>query len=395
MANTNQRGFFMKVEIKIPAMGESISEAIVSNILKPNGSFVKEDEEILELETEKVNQLLPAPKTGILHLSVSLQDKVTIGQVIGFIDTEAKAPEEAPRPAAPAAAPVREAPQKPEKKVERAAPAGPSARHMAPEFIEEIKKPAAPSREAEAPKAAAAPKIAEHTGGISRKKMSSLRKTIAERLVAAKNQTAMLTTFNEVDMTAIMGIREKEKESFLARYGVKLGFMSFFVKAVVAALKSFPDVNGKIEGDEILLYNSYDIGIAVGTEKGLLVPVIRGCDALSFGQIEAAIAAFAQKARKGSISIEDLRGGSFTITNGGVYGSLLSTPILNPPQSAILGMHKIMKRAVVIDDKIVARPMMYLALSYDHRIIDGRESVQFLGHLKESLEDPARLLLDL
>jgi 2-oxoglutarate dehydrogenase E2 component (dihydrolipoamide succinyltransferase) len=210
-----------------------------------------------------------------------------------------------------------------------------------------------------------------------------------------KNQTAMLTTFNEVDMSNIMEIRAREKDSFQKRYGSKLGFMSFFVKASVAALKAFPDVNSFIEGDEIVTYTTYDIGVAVSTDRGLFVPVVRGCDNLTFGGIESAIETYAKKAREGSIAVDDLRGGSFTITNGGVFGSLLSTPILNPPQSAILGMHTIAKRPVVVDDEIVIRPMMYLALSYDHRIIDGKDAVQFLVHIKQDLENPARLLLEL
>lgn len=373
----------MKAEIKIPNMGESVSEATISNIIKQSGSMVKEDEEVLELETDKVNQVLHAPKSGKLELQVKVGDVVKIGQVIGSVDTTATTttPPPAPEPSIP---PKKEAPPTPP---QPPASKG-SARKMAPEFVAELKEP--PKAK---PAPVAAPKIDQ--AGTTRKRMSGLRKTIAERLVAAKNQTAMLTTFNEVDMTRIMEIREKEKEKFQTRYGVKLGFMSFFIKAVVAALKAFPDVNGSIDGDDIVLYNTFDIGVAVSTEKGLMVPVIKGCDALNFGQIESTIENYAKKARAGSIGIDDLRGGSFTITNGGTFGSLLSTPILNPPQSAILGMHKIQKRPVAIDDKVVIRPMMYLALSYDHRIIDGKEAVQFLVHLKDSLEDPSRLLLDL
>lgn len=225
--------------------------------------------------------------------------------------------------------------------------------------------------------------------------MSSLRKVIAARLVEAKNTTAMLTTFNEVDMSAVMQIRTSEKENFQKKHGAKLGFMSFFVKAVVAALKAIPEVNAQIDGDEILTFSTYDIGVAVSTERGLMVPVIRNCDKLNFGGVEKALEGYAKKAREGTIGIDDLRGGSFTITNGGVFGSLLSTPILNPPQSAILGMHAIVKRPVVVNDEIVIRPMMYIALSYDHRIVDGKEAVLFLVHLKQSLEEPSRLLLDL
>lgn len=372
----------MKVEIKVPSAGESVTEATVSKLLKENGSYVKADEEILELETEKVNQVVYAPAAGQLNFSVKQEQVVKVGQVIGFVETDAKAPVEkpaaAPSPkAAPAPAP---APKK---------ESGPSARKMAPEFIADIQKPKIQE------KAVPPEKIAISDEKIERRKMSRLRKTIAERLVAVKNQTAMLTTFNEVDMSTIMAIRAKEQENFVKRYGVKLGFMSFFVKAAIAALKSIPEVNSSIEGDDILVYKTYDIGIAVSTERGLMVPVIRGCDELSFGEIEKAISDFSKKAREGSISIDDLKGGSFTITNGGVFGSLLSTPILNPPQSAILGMHTIVKRPVVVNDQIVIRPIMNLALSYDHRVIDGKEAVQFLVHLKENLEDPTRLLLDL
>ena len=229
----------------------------------------------------------------------------------------------------------------------------------------------------------------------TRKKMTKLRRVIAQRLVEVKNQTAMLTTFNEVDMSVVMQVREKEQENFQKKHGVKLGFMSFFVKACVAALQEFPDINGRIDGDEIVYHHYYDIGIAVGTEKGLMVPVIRNADQLSYAEIEKALKNFAEKARTGTIFLDDLQGGTFTITNGGVYGSMLSTPILNPPQSGILGMHNIVKRPVVINDQIVIRPIMYLALSYDHRIVDGKESIAFLMHIKKNLEEPARLLLDL
>lgn len=381
----------MKVEIKIPPVGESVTEAVVSNILKTSGSFVKLDEEILELETDKVNQVLYAPQSGQLTLNVKKDDKVTIGQVIGFVDTDAKAPAgEAPAPQAPkqpATAPqpaVSQAPT-PQKKIE-----GESARVMMPEFISSVKEgPKQPAVKAETPRARGAEEK------VTRKKMSNLRKVIAARLVEAKNTTAMLTTFNEVDMSKVMEIRAREKDNFQKKYGCKLGFMSFFVKGVVAALKAIPEVNAFIDGDEIATVHTYDIGVAVSTERGLMVPVVRNCDELNFAGVEKEIEKYSKKARDGTIAIDDLRGGSFTITNGGVFGSLLSTPILNPPQSAILGMHSIVKRAVVVDDQIVIRPMMYLALSYDHRIVDGKEAVLFLVHLKQSLEDPSRLLLDL
>ncbi len=350
----------MKVEIKIPPIGESIVEATISNILHPSGSLVRQDQEILELETEKVNQVLYAPKAGKLSLTIKAGDLVKIGQVIGDIDTDVA--------------------ETPAKKIE-----GPSARKMAPEFIAQLKEPA--PKKAEIP---AAP-----SGQASRKKMTSLRKTIAQKLVEVKNQTAMLTTFNEVDMTLIIEIRAKEKDPFMERYKVKLGFMSFFIKASAAALKAYPDINSSIEGDEIVNPNTCNIGVAVSTDRGLLVPVIKNCEDLSFGKIEQLLAEFAKKAREGTISMDYLRGGTFTITNGGVFGSLVSTPILNPGQSAILGMHAIVKRPVAMEDQVVIRPMMYLALSYDHRIVDGKEAIQFLVHVKENLEDPARLLLDL
>lgn len=383
----------MKVEIKIPTMGESVVEAIVSSILKPTGTTVKADEEILELETEKVNQVLYAPAAGVLTLTVKLQDTVKIGQVIGYVDTDAKGQAQAAKPAeSPKAATPPPEPMKMQPVHENKADVT-GARRSVDSFVAEVNQPkaAAPAPMLATP----APKITAREGAATRKKMTSLRKTIAQKLVEVKNQTAMLTTFNEIDMSAVMAIREKEKENFQKRYGVKLGFMSFFVKGVVAALKAVPEINAMIDGDEIITFQTYDIGVAVSTEKGLLVPVVRDCDKLSFGEIEMAIDAYAKKARAGKVSVDDMRGGTFTITNGGVFGSLLSTPILNPPQSGILGMHAIVKRPVAIKDEVVIRPMMYVALSYDHRIVDGKEAVLFLVNLKQALEEPARLLLDL
>ena len=379
----------MKVEIKIPAMGESVTEAMVSNILKPTGSFVKLDEDILELETDKVNQVLHAPQNGQLTLNVKKEDKVHIGQVIGFVDTDAKAPE-GETPISPSKEAQKPIPAPPPPQKQPSEKESESARVTISDFVSSIKERSpAPSIQKQEQK----PKISEEK--TTRKKMSNLRKVIATRLVEAKNATAMLTTFNEIDMSAVMIIRNREKDTFLKKYGIKLGFMSFFVKGVVAALKQIPEVNAMIDGDEIVTFQSYDIGVAVSTERGLMVPVIKNCDQLNFGGVEKEIEMYAKKAREGTISIDDLRGGSFTITNGGVFGSLLSTPILNPPQSAILGMHSIVKRPVVVNDEIVIRPMMYVALSYDHRIVDGKQAVLFLVHLKQSLEDPSRLLLDL
>ncbi len=369
----------MKIEIKVPSVGESIVEATISNILKPAKSFVEKDAEIIELETDKVNQVLYAPEKGVISWSVSVNDVVKIGQVIGTIDTEGKGEAASLPPPPPKEKKAKELKPLPLPMKDEG-----SSRKMAPEFVKEL-------QEAETPPKAPLSKESD----VSRKRMSSLRKVIASKLVEVKNTTAMLTTFNEIDMSAVMEIRAKEKDNFMKRYDVKLGFMSFFVKASVAALKAYPQVNSFIEGDEIVTFNTYDIGVAVGTDKGLFVPVIKGCDALSYGGVEKSIQDFALKAKSGKIGIEDLKGGSFTITNGGTYGSLLSTPILNPPQSAILGMHAITKRAVVVKDEIVIRPMMFVALSYDHRLIDGKDAVLFLVHLKQNLEDPARLLLDL
>jgi 2-oxoglutarate dehydrogenase E2 component (dihydrolipoamide succinyltransferase) len=361
----------------------------VSNILKASGSFVKLDEDILELETDKVNQVLHAPQNGQLTLSVAKDEVVKIGQVIGFVETEAKAPaemlSEQKTPPPPASVPQQKLAPTPKPSEAE------SARVTMADFVSSAKQPKIPP----APAKPEISKASETEGKTTRKKMSNLRKVISARLVEAKNATAMLTTFNEIDMSTVMRIRNREKDNFLKKYGVKLGFMSFFVKAIVAALKQIPEVNASIEGEEIITFHTYDIGVAVSTERGLMVPVIKNCDQLNFGGVEKAIESYSKKAREGSISIDDLRGGSFTITNGGVFGSLLSTPILNTPQSAILGMHAIVKRPVVVDDEIVIRPMMYVALSYDHRIVDGKEAVLFLVHLKQSLEDPSRLLLDL
>lgn len=333
----------VKVPIKIPNVGESIVEASIGPILKTTGSFVKADEDLFEIETEKVNQVVYAPAAGTLYLTIAQGDRVKIGQEVGFIETSETKPSELPEKLPP----KREQPK------------------------EAISQPSAPAP----------------SGRETRKKMSSLRRVIAERLVQVKNQTAMLTTFNEADLSKVIALREKEQERFQKEEGVKLGFMSFFIHACVSALKAFPELNARIDGDEIVYHHYYDIGVAVGTEKGLMVPVIRNADQLNSGQIEKKLKEYAEKARGGAISIDDLQGGTFTITNGGVYGSMLSTPILNPPQSGILGMHNIVKRPVVIDDQIVIRPIMYLALSYDHRIVDGKGAISFLVHVKRFLED--------
>jgi 2-oxoglutarate dehydrogenase E2 component (dihydrolipoamide succinyltransferase) len=363
----------MKAEIKVPPMGESITEATVSQILKGDGSFVEMDEEVIELETDKVNQVLFSPKKGKLVLHVKQGDVVKIGQVVADVEEgEQQKKEEPPKK-------VEKEPVKLPEQKEVPKPEGFEIREGKDVFLEKL---------LEKPKEKKEPQLRE-----SKEKMSKIRKVIASRLLEVKQSTAMLTTFNEVDLSRVIELREKYRDLFEKEHGVKLGFMSFFVKAAVSALQDTPIVNAYIEGDEIVQRHYIDISIAVGTDRGLIVPVVRDCDRLTFCEIEQQISSFATKAKKGGLTVDDLKGGGFTITNGGVYGSLLSTPILNPPQSAILGMHKIEKRAVVVDDQIVIRPMMYLALSYDHRIIDGKEAVGFLVHIKNCLEEPSRILL--
>lgn len=391
----------MKIEIKVPAMGESITEATVGEILKESGSNVKVDDEVLELETDKVNQVLYAPESGVVTITVNTDDVVQIGDVIGYVEagegaaeeekkSEASSKEEpAPKPEQkeePKAEPKKEE-AKAEPKKEAPKSVEGSARESKEEYIANLGK-----TEESAPKSKEKPKkSSERTE--TRKRMTKIRRVIADRLVEAQQSTAMLTTFNEVDLTEVMELRNRYKDTFVEEHGVKLGFMSFFVKAAVSALREIPELNSYIDGDEIVHREYYDIGIAVGTDRGLIVPVIRDCDQLSFAEIEQEILRYAKLARDGKISVDDLKGGGFTITNGGIYGSLLSTPILNPPQSGILGMHKIQKRPIAMNDEVVIRPMMYLAMSYDHRIVDGKEAVTFLVHVKDCLEDPARLML--
>ena len=352
----------MAFEIKVPNAGESITSAVISTWHKNNGDSVKVGDLLVTIDTDKVSTELQAEAAGTLQISAPAGEEVKIGAVIGTIAEGA--PAAAPAPAAPTPAP---------------APAA-----AAPKIdLSVVPKPVA----------AAAAVILDNSGRTTRKRMSPLRRKIATHLVNAQHTAAILTTFNEVDMTEIMNLRKLLQDSFVARHGVKLGFMSFFIKAVTEALKAVPQVNGRIDGDDIILNNYFDIGVAVGTEKGLVVPVLRDCDQKSFGQTEKDLADYAIKARDGKIAIEDLQGGVFTISNGGIYGSLLSTPILNPPQSAILGMHAIQQRPVAINGKVEIRPMMYLAMSYDHRLIDGKEAVTFLVRVKECLEQPTRLLL--
>ena len=350
------------MEIKVPEVGESVTEATVVALLKKSGDHVTKGEEIVELETDKVNSVITAPESGILELKVALEQKVKPTEVIGSIKVDVKSSETKPTPAVTLKGEHREPKE---------------------EFLKEKETVVA-----------AIPTTTTLSKKGNRKKMSSLRKTIASHLVKVKNETAMLTTFNEVDMTEIMRIRDAEKEAFLKKHGVKLGFMSFFIKAAVSSLKAFSDVAASIDGDDIVYPESLGIGIAVSTERGLMVPVLKGCESMSFAAIEKELASYAEKARKGAISLDDLKGGCFTITNGGVFGSMLSTPIINAGQSAILGMHAIQKRVVVYKDEVAIRPMMYLALSYDHRIIDGKEAIGFLVHMKELLEEPSRFLLE-
>lgn len=410
----------MKHDIKVPSMGESISEATVGNIIKATGSEVAMDDEILELETDKVNQVLYAPQDGIITLNVRPEQVVKIGEIIGFVEGkkesreikfEAKKEEKRPvqTSTSESSEPISTSHPKPvaavddqknkmQQKDEGGADIG--ARLTKEAWLQELNTgQKSQTYSAEVANRSDVKTLATPTKSDSgskqetRTKLSKIRRLIASRLVEVQRNTAMLTTFNEVDMTAIMELREKYKDSFIKTHHVKLGFMSFFVKAAASALIEYPEINSYIDGDEIVHREYIDIGIAVGTEKGLIVPVVRNCNNLSFAQIEQSIEAYAKKAREGGLSVDDLQGGGFTITNGGVYGSLLSTPIINPPQCAILGMHKIMKRAVVVNDQIVIRQMMYLALSYDHRLVDGKGAVSFLVHIKNYLEDPSRLLL--
>ena len=412
----------MSIEIKVPAMGESVTEATVARWFKKEGDSVARDEPILELETDKVTVEVPAPAAGSIEsIAVKAGDTVQVGAVLGAIaegKTGAKpaAPAAAPaaKPAAaPAPQPVAQAPKPAPQPQAAAKPAMPAAARIAEETGTDPSRIAGSGRDGRVTKGdmlaalearalerqavkpvglAAGPRAREDRE--ERVPMTRLRKTIALRLKESQNTAAQLTTFNEVDMSHVMKLRSEYKEEFEKRHGVKLGFMGFFVKACIAALKELPSVNAEIEGDDIIYKNYYDIGVAVSTEKGLVVPVVRDADALSLAEIEAAIADLGGRAREGKLKIEELQGGTFTITNGGVFGSLMSTPILNSPQSGILGMHKIQPRPVAIDDQVVIRPMMYLALSYDHRLVDGREAVTFLVRVKENLEDPQRLLLD-
>lgn len=363
------------VDLVVPAAGESITSANVAQWRKKEGDHVEKGEILVTLETDKVSNELEAPVAGSIKILVPEGEEVPIGKVIARITpgTAAKT-ESAPAPAPKAA------PEKP-----AAAPSSPQPASRQKPDLSVVSAPSAPETKS-------AP-VTE--GRTTRKKMSMLRRKVATHLVNAQQTAAILTTFNEVDMSAIMKLRKSVQEDFVKKHGVKLGFMSFFIKAVTQALKDVPSLNGRIEGTDIIENHFYDIGVAIGTEKGLIVPVLRDCDKKSFAEIEKGIIDYANKGKEGKISIEDLTGGVFTISNGGTYGSLLSTPIINPPQSGILGMHTIQQRPVAVDGQVVIRPMMYLAMSYDHRLVDGKEAVTFLIRIKDALESPERLMLEL
>jgi 2-oxoglutarate dehydrogenase E2 component (dihydrolipoamide succinyltransferase) len=411
----------MSIEVKVPAVGESISSGVVSVWHKKSGDFVDAGEALFTLETEKVSTEIVAEKSGILETRAAEGQEVKIGEVVATIDDSKSAPEEKKTEKPPE---KKKEPDAEKKRVEeerktppgKEKPLSPAVRRIVEEEHLESEKISGTGKDGRLTKGdvlAAAqgqksvgeavsfpPSAAEdrqaqsETDRFTRRKMSPLRRKIAAQLVMAQQTAAILTTFNECDMSAVQELRAKSQEAFTKKNGIKLGLMSFFIKAAVEALKAVPVVNGRIEDDDFIQNNFYDIGVAVGTERGLVVPVVRDADKKSFAELELDIAGYAVKAREGKLKIEDLQGGTFTISNGGVYGSLLSTPILNPPQSGILGMHKIMPRPVAIDGKVEVRPMMYLALSYDHRAIDGKEAVTFLIKVKECIEEPKKLPLD-
>jgi 2-oxoglutarate dehydrogenase E2 component (dihydrolipoamide succinyltransferase) len=421
-----QRGNDIMVEIRVPTLGESVTEATIGRWFKKAGDAVAVDEPLVELETDKVTIEVPAPSAGTLgEITAKDGETVAVGALLGQI-TEGGAPAAAKPAAAPARAPAAPPPaaaSAPAPAAAKAPPAdaplAPSVRKIAAEsgidastvpgsgkdgrvtkgdMLAAIEKAASAPTPVNQPAAAMqvrAPSPADDAAREERVKMTRLRQTIARRLKDVQNTAAMLTTFNEVDMSHIMAMRAQYKDVFEKKHGSKLGFMGFFTKACVQALKDIPAANAEIDGSDLIYKNYYHIGVAVGTDKGLVVPVVRDCDQKSIAGIEKSIADFGRRARDGQLKIDEMQGGTFTITNGGIYGSLMSTPILNAPQSAILGMHKIQDRPVAIAGKVEIRPMMYLALSYDHRVIDGKEAVTFLVRVKESLEDPARLVLDL
>ncbi|HZV02117.1 MAG TPA: 2-oxoglutarate dehydrogenase complex dihydrolipoyllysine-residue succinyltransferase [Planctomycetota bacterium] len=415
----------MSVDLKVPSLGESVREASIEKWLKKEGDFVKRDEPVVSLESDKANVEVPAPVGGILKQVLKTAGaKVAIGEVLARIEPATmrlsrQAVSGTPLVATPEAASILAAVTTPSKATPRAAiveaprvdappPAPqieephvpPSVRRMAREQGIDLAKLAGTGPGgAILPSDVRAPSEVKPTSSKDgraeeRVPMTSLRKKIAERLVEGRNKAAILSTFNECDLSRVMALREEHKEKFQQKHGVKLGFMSFFVKAAIEALKAFPAINSEIQGEEVVYRNYYDIGVAVGSGKGLVVPVIRNAETLSFAELEKTIEEFGKKAKENKLLPDDLAGGTFTISNGGIYGSLLSTPLLNPPQSGILGMHAIQKRPVAVGDQVVVRPMMYVALSYDHRIVDGREAVQFLVRVKECIESPDRILLE-
>jgi len=425
----------MAVEVKVPPMGESISNGILASWHVKDGDYVERNQTLFELETDKITSEGVADASGIIHLKAEEGDEVDIGSVIAEIDDSADKPAEsesstdseeekpAEKPAeSPAPSPEPQESVKPDTTGESPAVrriaaesgidpksvtgsgkdgrvtkgdmlASQKSQEKAPEKektpVPKPGKPAAPT------KPVATASSIPSSDRVTRKRMTSLRRRIAQRLVESQNQAAILTTFNEVDMSTVMRLRKENQEAFVASHGVKLGFMSFFVKATVQALKEVPSINAQIDGQDIVYNNFFDIGVAVGTEKGLVVPVIRNADKKGFAQIESDILGYAQKAREGRLSIDDLQGGVFTISNGGIYGSMLSTPIINPPQSGILGMHNIQERPMAVNGEVVIRPMMYLALSYDHRLVDGKEAVTFLKKVKDTIENPTQLLFEI
>lgn len=412
----------MAVKIIVPELGESVLEATVSAWLKQEGDFVNMGEVLVELETDKVNVEVGAKSAGILQtIQAPKGSDVKVGDVLGLIEEK----EGQPKPAEPIA-PVETKPAVQEETLgkngkssgrEAARQVSPVASRLASEKNVDISKVSGSGSDGRITKADVelylqAQEESQGSGkqtpvepepkkvapasprGEERVKMTRRRRTIAQRLLESKQSTAMLTTFNEIDMSAVMDLRKRRNEEFQKKHGIKLGFMSLFTKAAISALKAFPAINAEIDGDDIVYKNYYDIGMAIGSEEGLVVPVIRDADTLSFADIEKRIKEYSEKTQQGKLSVEDLRGGTFTITNGGVFGSLLSTPILNPPQVGILGLHKIEERPIALNGEVVIRPMMYVALSYDHRMVDGREAVQFLVHIKQLLEDPAWMLVE-
>ena len=430
----------MSKEVIIPALGESIASGILSSWKVEEGSYVELDQPIYELETDKITQEGLADTNGIIKFLAQEGDEVEIGATIATIDESAETPTSTDTPSNESASTegggVADSPDEPDETApvvqpkslpaeasavpKEAAISGPSHSPAVRKLLDEtgidpttiagtgkdgritkgdvLQAQSAPSpseeiKEKRVPVAKSAPEVSQKEARVTRRPLTPIRRKIASRLVEAQQTAAILSTFNEVDLSAVMALRKSHQDAFVKAHGVKLGFMSFFVKAVVHALQAVPGINVRVEGDQLVEHHFYDIGVAVGTERGLVVPVLRDCEQMSFAQIEQGIVGYAEKAKSGGITMDDMQGGCFTITNGGIYGSMLSTPIINPPQSGILGMHSIQQRPVVRDGEIVARPMMYLALSYDHRVVDGKEAVTFLRRVKDCVENPARLLV--